>query len=344
MPKSVLKRRRPTSTSGQKFRVHIENEAKVMPVFTVYPAQYEAALKRHPDIARKIETTWGVDGDVFEGVIRETDALIGYYFPRERLAERAPRLKFVQIMGAGVDYMLPFDWVPKGLTLTTNSGAHVPKSSQSALMMILMANAQVPKLVTAQRRHEWNRIFTPIIAGKTILIVGVGHIGGGAAEQAKALGLNVIGIRRSKRPHPAVHKMYGADALDRLLPLADIVMLNTALTSTTRFLIGRREFALMKRGAAFINMSRGGLVDPKALEEALRTDQLSCAIIDVTSPEPLPSDASLWDAPNLIITPHVMSDDLHQYVPRTLDIFFDNVRRHLSGKPLANVVDIKREY
>jgi phosphoglycerate dehydrogenase-like enzyme len=100
----------------------------------------------------------------------------------------------------------------------------------------------------------------------------------------------------------------------------------------------------MKRGAAFINMSRGGLVDPKALEEALRTDQLSCAIIDVTFPEPLPSDASLWDAPNLIITPHVMSDDLHQYVPRTLDIFFDNVRRHLSGKPLANVVDIKREY
>jgi phosphoglycerate dehydrogenase-like enzyme len=344
MPKTAPKNRRVSSTSRQPFRVHIENEARVMPVFTVYPAQYEAALKRHPDVARTIETTWGVDGDVFDRAIQGADALIGYYFPRERLAERAPHLKFVQVLGAGVDYMLPFDWVPKGLILTTNGGAHVPKASQSALMAILMANAQLPKLVTAQRRHEWNRIFTPIVAGKTILIVGVGHIGGGAAEQAKSLGLHVIGIRRSKRPHPAVHKMHGADALHRLLPLADIVLLNTALTSTTRFLMGRREFALMKRGAAFINMSRGGLVDPKALEEALRTDQLGCAIVDVTFPEPLPPDASLWDAPNLIITPHVMSDDLHQYIPRTLDIFFDNVRRHLSGKRLTNIVDIEREY
>src|SRR5438045_8913359 len=105
--------------------------------------------------------------------------------------------------------------------------------------------------------------------------------------------------------------------------------------------MGRQGFLSMKRGAAFINMSRGGLVDPKALEEALRTDQIGCAIIDVTFPEPLPSHSSLWDAPNLMITPHVLSDDLDQYVPRTLDIFFENDRRHLTGKPLNNVVDLK---
>ncbi|MGD9847282.1 MAG: NAD(P)-dependent oxidoreductase [Variibacter sp.] len=207
-----------------------------------------------------------------------------------------------------------------------------------------MANAQIPKLVTAQRRREWNRIFTPTVAGKTLLIVGVGHIGGGAAEQAKKLGMRVIGIRRSKTPHDAVDEMHGPGDLHALLPQADIVMVNISLTSATRFIMGREEFHKMKPGAAFINMSRGGLVDPKALEEALRTDHISCAIIDVTYPEPLPPDASLWDAPNLLITPHVMSDDLEQYIPRTLDIFFDNVRRLLDGRPYTNVVDIEREY
>jgi phosphoglycerate dehydrogenase-like enzyme len=331
-------------SSTEPFRVHIENETKLMPVFTVYPEQYEAALERHSDVGKFVHTTWGIDGDVFDQTIGNADAMIGYRFPRDGLAGKAPRLKFVQVLGAGVDYMLPFDWVPEGLLLTTNCGAHVPKAAQSALMAILMANAQLPKLATAQRRKEWNRIFTPTVAGKTILIIGVGHIGGGAAVQAKHLGLRVIGIRRSRGPHPAVDEMHGPEDLHALLAQADIVLLNTALTSTTRFLMGRREFHAMKRGAAFINMSRGGLVDPKALEEALRTDLIAGAIIDVTFPEPLPPGSTLWDAPNLIITPHVLSDDLDQYVPRTLDIFFDNIRRHLAGKPLTNVVDLKREY
>jgi phosphoglycerate dehydrogenase-like enzyme len=335
---------KPAFSKAKPFRIHIENETKLMPVFTVYPKQYEEALRKYPDIAGISETTWGIDGDVFDRAIAGADAMIGYRFPRDRIADKAPRLKLVQVLGAGVDYMLPFDWVPKGLTLTTNCGAHVPKASQSGLMALLMANAQIPKLMTAQRRKEWNRIFTPTIEGKTLLIVGVGHIGGGVAEHAKKLGMRVLGIRRSKEPHPAVSEMHGSEALHELLPKADIVLVNISLTSKTRFMISRDEFHLMKRGAAFINMSRGGLVDPKALEEALRTDQIGCAIIDVTYPEPLPPDASLWDAPNLLITPHVMSDDLDKYVPRTLDIFFNNVRRHLAGEPLTNVVDTNREY
>ena len=100
----------------------------------------------------------------------------------------------------------------------------------------------------------------------------------------------------------------------------------------------------MRPGAGFINMSRGGLVDPDALEQALRSGYLGCAHIDVTYPEPLPAGSSLWDAPNLVITPHVLSDDLEQYVPCTLDIFFENIRRHVAGKPLTNVVDLRREY
>jgi phosphoglycerate dehydrogenase-like enzyme len=331
-------------SESRSFIVHIENSRSMQPVFIVRPDQYQAALNRHPDVARVVRTTMGYDAENYDESMKEADALISYRFPRENLAQRAPHLKWIQVLGAGVDYMLPLDWVPPGLKLTTNFGAHVPKASQSALMAILMINSRVPTLVTSQRRHEWNRIFTTTVEGRTLAIVGVGHIGGGAAEQAKKVGMRVLGIRRSAQPHPAVDEMYGPDALHTVLARADIVLLNTALTSHTRFLMGKAEFARMKAGTGFINMSRGGLVDPQALEESLKSGHLSCAMIDVSYPEPLPPDSTLWDAPNLIITPHVLSDDIEHYIPRTLDIFFDNVRRYLAGQELRNVVDLEREY
>ena len=334
----------PVYSESRPFVVHIENSRSMKPVFTVYPEQYEAALKRHPEAARVVKTTLGYDAENYDASMREADALISYKFPRDKLRERAPHLKWIQVLGAGVDYMLPLDWVPRDLMLTTNWGAHVPKASQSALMAILMINSRIPTLVTEQRRHEWNRIFTTTVAGKTLAIIGVGHIGGGAAEEAKKLGMRVIGIRRSGEPHHAVDEMFAPAALHAVLARADIVLLNTALTSKTHFMMGKQEFALMKPGAGFINMSRGGLVDPKALEESLRSHHLGGAMIDVSYPEPLPADSTLWDAPNLIITPHVLSDDIEQYIPRTLDIFFDNVKRYLAGQPLRNVVDLEREY
>ncbi len=342
---SVLSAAKPRAYSEQSpFVVHVENSSSLKPVFIVRRDQYDAALARHPDVARLIRTTLGFDAENYDESMRKADALISYRFPRDNLAQRAPHLKWIQVLGAGVDYMLPLDWVPEGLLLTTNFGAHVPKASQSALMAILMINSRIPTLVSEQRRHEWNRIFTTTVEGKTLAVIGVGHIGGGAAEQAKKVGMHVIGIRRSAQPHPAVDEMFGPDALHAVLPRADIVLLNTALTSRTHFLMSGREFALMKPGAGFINMSRGGLVDPEALEASLRSGHLSGAMIDVTYPEPLPAAATLWDAPNLIITPHVLSDDIEHYVPRTLDIFFDNVRRYIAGQPLRNVVDLAREY
>lgn len=334
----------PTYSESNPFRVHIENSRTLMPVFIVFREQYEAALARNPDLARVIKTTMGFDAENYAASMRDADAMIGYRFPKQTLAQDAPRLKFIQVLGAGVDYLLPLDWVPKHITLTTNSGAHVPKASQSALMALMMLNTRIPYFVTSQRRHEWNRVFTPTLDGKTLLIVGVGRIGGGAAEQAKKFGMHVIGTRRSKEPHPAVEEMHGPEALHSLLPRADFVLLNLALTPDTKFIMGQREFWLMKRGAAFINMSRGGLVDLNALTYSLREGHLSGAMIDVSFPEPLPADSPVWDAPNLIITPHVLSDDIEEYVPRTLDVFFDNVRRHMAGKPLHNVVDPSREY
>jgi phosphoglycerate dehydrogenase-like enzyme len=324
--------------------VHVENARTLMPVFIVRPDQYDQALQRHPDIAARIRTTWGWDQDIYAQEARTADAMITYRFPHQRLQSDAPNLKLLQILGAGVDYLLPLDWIPTGVTVLTNSGAHVPKAAQSALMALLMLNARVPELTWCQRRREWNRIFTSTLEGKTLLIVGVGQIGGGAATHAKNFGMRVIGTRRSGAPHPDVEQMHRPEALHDLLPQADFVLVNTALTPETRFIIADKEFALMRDGAGFVNMSRGGLVDPAALDRALRSGKLSGAIIDVTYPEPPPADWPFWDTPNLVITPHVLSDDIENYVPRTLDLFFNNLRHHFAGEPLTNVVDLGRNY
>lgn len=324
--------------------IHIENASTLMPVFIVRPDQYARALERHPDVASRIRTTWGTDQDVYAREARTAEAMITYRFPHQTLATDAPNLRLLQILGAGVDYLLPLDWVPQGVTVLTNSGAHVPKAAQSALMALLMLNARVPELTWCQRQRKWNRIFTSTLEGKTLLIVGVGAIGAGAAEYAKQFGMKVLGIRRSGQPQPHVDQMSKPEALHSLLPEADFVLLNTALTPETRFLFGAKEFGLMRKGVGFVNMSRGGLVDPAALDVALRNGQLSGAVIDVTYPEPPPEDWACWETPNLIITPHVLSDDIENYVPRTLDLFLNNIRNHFEGKPLTNKVDLGRAY
>jgi phosphoglycerate dehydrogenase-like enzyme len=326
------------------FHVHVENARSMMPVFQVRSDQYEKALARHPDVAARIRTTWGWDREVWKQEARTAQAIITYRFPKETLRADAPKLELLQILGAGVDYLLPLDWLPPGVTMLTNSGAHVPKAAQSGLMTLLMLNARLPELAWSHREKKWNRIFTTTLEGKTLLIVGVGAIGSGIAKHAKAFGMRVLGIRRSGVAQPNVDEMHKPEALHALLARADFVVLNTALTPRTRFLMGKEEFAQMRRGAGFVNMSRGGLVDPAALDEALRSGQLSGAVIDVTYPEPPPTDWPYWDTPNLFITPHVLSDDIEEYVPRTLDLFFGNLRRHFAGEPLTNVVDLERAY
>jgi phosphoglycerate dehydrogenase-like enzyme len=326
------------------FHVHVENARSLMPVFQVREDQYQQALARHADIAKRIRTTFGWDQESWKENAKTAQAMITYRFPKDTLAADAPKLELLQILGAGVDYLLPLDWVPPKVTLLTNSGAHVPKAAQSGLMTLLMLNARLPELYTSQREKKWNRVFTTTLQGKTLLIVGAGAIGAGVGQHAKQFGMKVLGIRRSGAKQDGVDKMHTPDALHTLLPQADFLMLNTALTPETKFLIGKRELDLMKRGAGLVNMSRGGLVDPAALDEALRSGQLSGAVIDVTYPEPPLADWPYWDTPNLIITPHVLSDDIDAYVPRTLDLFFANLRRHFAKEPLTNRVDLERAY
>jgi phosphoglycerate dehydrogenase-like enzyme len=211
-------------------------------------------------------------------------------------------------------------------------------------MALLMLNARIPAIVTNQRKARWNQIFTPRIAGKTVLIIGVGDMGAAAAGAAKALGLRVIGVRRSGAPHQDVDRMVPIGALDSVLPEADFVVLATPLTPETRNLLDRRRIALMKPSAGFLNIGRAGSVDHDALVTALCSGALSGAILDVYDPEPLPVSSPLWHADNVVLTPHVTSDDLDDYLPKTFDLVFANAARLMHGEELVNVVDPARGY
>jgi phosphoglycerate dehydrogenase-like enzyme len=308
------------------------------------PERYEAAAERHSDVANRVKSSIATDFEDFDALIREVDVLVGWRFPKEDLARRAPTLKWIHIWGAGVEHLLPLDWLPRGVALTNNSGVHAPKVGEYMLMAILMLNNHIPALVTSQHRAQWNEIFGTCVAGKTLGVIGVGQMGGAAAQRAKALGMRVLGVRRNARPHRYVDEMFGPDELDQVLPRADFVMVTIPLTAETENMIGRRELDLLEPHAGLINLGRAQVVDYEALVEKLHRGELSGAILDVFDPEPLPPDSPLWTTPNLIITPHVASDDWDAYMPRTLDLVFENIRRYFDGRPLKNKVRRHLQY
>ena len=140
-------------------------------------------------------------------------------------------------------------------------------------------------------------------------------------------------------PHPAIDEMRTTAEIDSLLPQADYVFISLPATPDTVSLFDRARIARMKPGAGVINVGRASAMDYHALAEALEDGNLSGAIIDVFDPEPLPAGSPLWSVPNLIVTPHVSADDGDNYVPITLDIFLNNMRRYIEGEPLQNLVD-----
>ncbi|MHA1151565.1 MAG: D-2-hydroxyacid dehydrogenase [Alphaproteobacteria bacterium] len=326
-------------------RVHVASLRSQSDVFRVTPERFAAAAARHPDVGQRVDVDFSWDFEGFAEAIADADALIGWRFPQDDLADLALRLKWIQLTGAGLEHLQPLDWLPPDVTLTTNSGAHAPKAAEFATMAILMLNNNLPQFVTNQRNARWEQRFGTGIEGKTLAIVGVGAMGGAAAQWVKQrLKMKVLGVRRSGRGHRYVDEMVRPNELDRILPRADFVLVTAPLTRETEGLIGARALASMKQGAGIVNMGRARVIDYDALADNLRRGRLSGAILDVFDPEPLPAESPLWSTPNLIIVPHVSSDDTAVYMDRTLDVFFDNVARFLSNRPLRNRVVRSRQY
>jgi phosphoglycerate dehydrogenase-like enzyme len=287
------------------------------------------------------------DRDEIEAALDEIEIAAGS-FPRD-LLPRAHNLGWFQQWGAGADWLLRYpEAVDLDFHLTNASGVHPIPISEHILAFLLTFSRGFHRAIRAQVRsewidqEEWGGLFE--LAGKTMLLVGVGAIGERTAQVAQALGMRVLGVRRDPTlGAPGVEAMFGPDDLLELLPEADFVVLTVPLTHETRGMIGERELRAMKPDATIVNIGRGGTIQEQALVRALQEGWIAGAGLDVFETEPLPDESPLWGMDNVVITSHYAGLTPH-YHERALDIFLDNLRRYRAGERLHNVVDKELGY
>ena len=313
-------------------------------VFTITRERFDAAAARYPHVARRLDVFIDWDLDHFESSMRTAEVLVTWDLPTANLAGVAPNLRLIHIIGAGVEHLCPMDWVPDGVTVVNNRGAHADKAGEFGLMAVLMLHNRLPAIIGNQQRARWESLYSTPIGGKTLLVIGAGSIGAAVARRCRTLGMHVIGVTRHGRALDAVDEMHATDRLDDLLPRADFVLVAVPLTPETRNLLDARRQGLMKPGAGVVNVGRSATMDYDALAANLRTGHLGGAVLDVFDPEPLPPGSPIWGIPNLVVTPHVSADDGDSYVALTLEFVFRNLERLLDGRPLVNVVQPELGY
>jgi phosphoglycerate dehydrogenase-like enzyme len=243
---------------------------------------------------------------------------------------RMPKLRVIQTLSAGVDWLLPA--VPPGVTLCDARGTRDGPVAEWVLGAILASLKRFGDARDSQREHEWRWREPDELAGKTILILGYGSIGRKVEDLLIASEGAMIRVARHARP--GVHAV---DDLASLLGLADIVVVLLPLTAATEGLLDRKMLGHMREGALLVNAARGSIVDTEALIELLQAGRIRAAL-DVTEPEPLPADHPLWDAPGLLITPH-FAGDTQGAERRAFALVGEQVRRYARGEPLVNVVE-----
>ncbi len=268
--------------------------------------------------------------------VPESAAEVEFYVPPyamsssvARFLPQAPRLRVVQTLTAGVDHVRPS--IPRGVTLCSGRGIHDSSTAELALTLILASLRGVPDFVRAHDRREWSPTWRPALADKRVLLVGHGAIG--AAIEARLLPFETEVVRVARRARDGVHPI---EALPDLLPTADVVVLIVPLTDATRGLIDAAALARMKDGALLVNVARGGVVDTTALLAELGAGRLRAAL-DVVDTEPLPADSPLWEAPHLLLSPHVGGMSSAMW-PRAHRLVRDQLHRFAAGEPLANVM------
>jgi phosphoglycerate dehydrogenase-like enzyme len=276
--------------------------------------------------------------DELQRRLAEADVLVISGLWRDDLLEHASRLRFIQAIGAGTDQFSHDKLRAHGIRLASASGVNARAVAEHAMALILAMARLLPECRDNQRRHLWRDMIGNIAAredelgGKTIVIVGIGTIGGRLAQLAKAFDMRVVGIRRDPAMGAgAADIVLGTSELHDVLLRADIVALTCPLTPTTEQLIDAAAFARMKPSAVLVNVARGRVVDEPALIAALRAKKIAGAAIDVTVEEPLPDSSPLWDMPNVLVTPHT-AGETQRYEDNVLDILLDNLDRLWRGE------------
>lgn len=274
-----------------------------------------------------------------EADLRTASVVIGGFDPA--LAKYAVRAEWFQLSYAGADAFAAPGVISGDAILTSAVGAYGLTVSEHMLAQTFALIRRFGQYGRNQVRHEWRQMgAVTSVEGSVVAVLGLGDIGGSYARKVKALGAYVIGLRKSAREKPDhIDEQYTIDALDSVLPRADIVAMVLPGGPETHHIMDEARLGKMKPGAFLLNTGRGSAIDPAALKRALREGRIGGAALDVTEPEPLPAEDELWDLDNVIITPHAAGQ---LFLPETLNrivrIAGDNLRRYIAGEPLRNVV------
>jgi phosphoglycerate dehydrogenase-like enzyme len=280
------------------------------------------------------------DYDTLVRRIGDADVVVVSGLWRNELLGKAPKLRFIQSIGAGTDQFDPERLKARGIRLASAQGVNANAVSEHAMALLLAMARRLPEARDNQAKRYWRGMIADFaqredeLGGKTLLIVGLGGIGSRLARLAKAFGMQVVGIKRDpSKGGEAADSVHGLGEFAAKLPQADYVALTCPLTKETEKLIDAAALARMKKSACLINVARGRCVDEPALVEALREETIAGAALDVTVEEPLPQSSPLWDLANALITPHT-AGETQKYEDNVIDILLDNLDRLWRGEKL----------
>jgi len=339
---------------NKKIKIHVKNnhwapgsfptDAEGEKAFTITNSHFEKAFEKYPKIKEKIEIFIDWDEDNFNSSMSNSNILLAWNFTTLNLKKISPNLKWIHCISAGIDHLIPLDWMHEGLMLTNNSGVHSKKAGEYGLMSILMLQNHLPKIITNQKNKKFVSLFSNPISGKTVVVVGTGALGGSMIKLLAPLGAKIIGVNKKGGSVEGCSKVVTIDKIDSVLPEADFLYLALPETAETKNLINRKRLNLLKSSCGIVNIGRQSVMDYGAVCEKLTKNKLAGAILDVFEPEPIELGSKLWDTPNLVITPHVSSDDGESYVRLTLELFLKNLELFIANKSLVNQIDKKLGY
>ncbi len=280
--------------------------------------------------------------------LEDTDvvASLGWEFPQDAFIA-AKRLKWIHALSAGVDALFYPEFITSDVVLTNSRGVYDIPVAEHAFALLTSLTRGIDRFHSMQLEKKWKRSSITEMEGKTLGIIGLGSIGREIARKAKE-GYHMKVLATKKRVHgeePYVDTVLPADQLDELLKESDFVVVAAALTKETEGLIGERQLQIMKDSSYIVNIARGRIIQSSAIIRALHEGWIAGAGLDVTDPEPLSPEDPMYDAPNLIITPHMAAmapADRHE--ERIVKVFMANLDAFLKGEPMPTHVDKERRY
>jgi phosphoglycerate dehydrogenase-like enzyme len=278
------------------------------------------------------------DRETLERRIGEADVLVISGLWQSNLLEHATKLRFIQSIGAGTDQFPREALAKQGIRLASASGVNARAVSEHAMALILALSRRLPEARDNQAKRIWRGMIGDLtqredeLGGKTLIVVGIGQIGGRLAQIAKAFDMHVIGFRRDPAAGAGhADEVHPLSAFRSMLPRADFVALTCPLTKETENLMDAAAFAQMKSSAFLVNAARGRCVDEAALIETLSAHRIAGAGIDVTVEEPLAATSPLWAMEHVLLTPHT-AGETRRYEDNVLAIMQENLRRLWGGE------------